>query len=150
MKVEGFFLVPPFFELNGLRIDTPSDNLTQTYRRDVGFFKANPHRRLMLRTADNREFDKCTETVGQWLQLPHLHVLITQLTKGTHLVSPVYRGKSFFEEVTSDGEIATIVAAMYVRGGIDSVAKAQCDSMFNASAKANNELRAQSKNEAIH
>jgi hypothetical protein len=135
MEIEGFVLCPPFFKLNSMRIDTPARNYGDEYSRDAAFFKANKNRRLVLRTAGPREFDKCTETLGEWLQLPQLHILVTQLTAGVHHVLPVYRGKAFFREVDTDGEVAMIVAEMYVRGGIDPVAELECNELFRTREK---------------
>jgi hypothetical protein len=148
-NIEGFFLVPPFFKLSGLRIDTPARNHADTYSRDAAFFKTNKGRRLLLRTAGPREFDKCTESLGEWLQLPQLHILVTQLSAGVHQVSPVYRGKAFFAEVDTDSEVAMIVAEMYVRGGIDHVATLQCDELFRTREKGKLGSK-QSKDKVIH
>src|SRR5258708_7025846 len=110
-------LCPPFFALRGMRIDSPANNNAETYKHDLAFFKAAPQRRLMLRTAYFNEFDIEVGSVGDWLKLPHLHVLVSQLSIGSHLLTPLYRGKPFFGGVTTDNEVVIIVAEMPKRAG---------------------------------
>jgi hypothetical protein len=114
-----FQLCPPFFRLQGMRVDAPTCNLSETYELDAAFFKTHRDRSTLLRPAHYNEFDIEIGSLGEWLQIPQLHVLVTKISVGTHLVTPVYRGKAFFREVTTDGEIAMIVADMCKLGGID-------------------------------
>ena len=105
-----FRLCPPFFALRGMRIDSPASNHNEAYELDLASFKGAPQRRLMLRPALFNEFDIEIGTVGEWLKLPQLHVLVSQLAIGSHLLTPLYRGKPFFSGVTTDNEVVIIVA----------------------------------------
>ena len=118
-SVQRFQFSPPHFKFETIRVDCPTCNRAETYGRDLDFFKANKDRRLSLRIADRNEFDHVIMTVGEWLQLPQLHVLVTKMSTGVHLVTPVYRGKTFFAEVTTDAEVGLIVADMAKLEGID-------------------------------
>jgi hypothetical protein len=139
-------LCPPFFALRGMRIDSPACNNKETYSSDVAFFRSNAQRRLMLRSAYFNEFDIEVGTVGDWLRLPQLHVLVNQLSVGSHLLTPLYRGKSFFGEVTTDSEVVMIVAEMAKRGGIDRLEFEQFEQIHNEQTKASHSV----KGEVIH
>jgi hypothetical protein len=114
-----FKLCPPFFGLNGIRYDTPSDNHREFYSLDLADFKKDKHRHLMLRTACFKEFDSEVETIGEWLRRPPLHVLAIQFSIGIHLLVPLYRGSRFWEPVSTDHEVEMILAEMAQRGGIN-------------------------------
>jgi hypothetical protein len=114
-----FQFSPPHFKFETVRVDCPTSNRTDIYERDLTFFKSHQNRRLSLRLADKGEFDHAAMTLGEWLQVPQLHVLVTKLSTGVHLVVPVYRGKAFFREVASDAEVSLIVADMAKLEGID-------------------------------
>ena len=129
-----FRLCPPFFKLRGMRVDSPTSNNSDSYKKDSAFFKANPRRRLILRSAFMNEFDIDLELTN-WLRLPILHCLVTQLSTGVHLLTPVYRGKAFFGDVTTDTEIAMIVGEMALRGGIDTPEFEAFEVAYNAKLK---------------
>jgi hypothetical protein len=129
-----FRICPPFFSLRGMRVDSPTSNNHDAYERDTTFFKINPHRRSILRPAFIDEFDIDIE-LGQWIQLPTLHCIVNQLSTGVHLLTPVYRGKPFFREVTTDSEVAMIVAEMASRGGINRPEFEQFEQAHNARLK---------------
>jgi hypothetical protein len=128
-------LCPPFFALRGIRIDSPASNNSEAYQLDLAAFKAAPQRRLMLRPAYFNEFDIEVGSVGDWLKLPQLHVLVNQLSIGSHLLTPVYRGKPFFSGVTTDNEVVIIVAEMAKRGGIDRLEFEQFEQIHNEQMK---------------
>jgi hypothetical protein len=136
-----FRLCPPFFGLRGMRIDTPASNNAETYEHDLALFRSAPQRRLMLRPAYFNEFDIEVGTIGQWMQLPQLHVLVTQLSIGSHLLTPLYRGKPFFGEVTTDSEVVMIVAEMAQRRGIDKNEFEQFEQAHNARIKATDSIK---------
>lgn len=141
-----FRLCPPFFSLRGMRIDSPASNNSEAYELDLAAFKAAPQRRLMLRPALFNEFDIEVGTVGEWLKLPQLHVLVNQLSIGSHLLTPLYRGKPFFSEVTTDNEVVIIVAEMAKRGGIDRHEFERFEQIHNEEMKASHSV----KGEVVH
>jgi hypothetical protein len=141
-----FRLCPPFFALRGMRIDSPASNNKETYSSDVAFFRSNAQRRLMLRSAYFNEFDIEVGTVGDWLRLPQLHVLVNQLSVGSHLLTPLYRGKPFFGEVTTDSEVVMIVAEMAKRGGIDRHEFERFEQIHNEEMKTSHSI----KGEVVH
>jgi hypothetical protein len=111
-------LSPPLFALGLLRIDSPTCHLTDTYSHDKEFFQLHKRRNLYIRADYNGEFDQLME-IGEWLRVPRLQVLVTQLAAGIHQVVPVYRGKSFFYgNDTTDLEILQILIEMSRRNGI--------------------------------
>ena len=138
-----FRLCPPFFRLQAMRVDSPTCNLATSYERDAAFFRKNANRHIHLRLADMNEFDIGMEAVGEWLQLPQLHVLVTKLSIGVHLITPVYRGKAFFREVATDGELAMIVADMGKLGGIDQEEFERYEEAHNAQGTASKVNRKQ-------
>ncbi|MDE1162303.1 MAG: hypothetical protein PW792_10215 [Acidobacteriaceae bacterium] len=112
-------LCPPLFSLNALRVDSPSKQNREAQRRDAEFFKANPRRRLHLREAIPDEFD-LQLSIGEWLGVPVLHVLVIQVLAATHLAIPVYRGRRFWsEKLSSDEEIGQVLTEQSRREGID-------------------------------
>ncbi len=114
-----FQLSPPLFALGMLRIDSPASHSREVYANDKVFFQLHPKRNLYIRADFNGEFDQHMET-GEWLRVPRLQVLVTQLATGIHQVVPVYRGKSFFYgNDTTDLEILQILIEMSRRNGID-------------------------------
>jgi hypothetical protein len=139
-------LCPPFFALRGMRVDSPASNNSETYQQDLAAFKAAPQRRLMLRTAYFNEFDIEVGSVGDWLKLPQLHVLVSQLSIGSHLLTPLYRGKPFFGAVTTDNEVVIIVAEMAKRGGIDRLEFEQFEQIHNEEMKTSHSI----KGEVVH
>ncbi len=141
-----FRLCPPFFALRGMRIDSPASNNGEAYGHDLAFFKAAPQRRLMLRPAYFNEFDIEVGTIADWLKLPQLHVLVNQLAIGSHLLTPLYRGKPFFSGVTTDNEVVIIVAEMAKRGGIDRLEFEQFEQIHNEQTKASHSV----KGEVVH
>jgi hypothetical protein len=111
-------LSPPLFALGLFRIDSPSSHLTDTYAQDKEFFQLHKRRNLYIRADYNGEFDLLMD-IGEWLRVPRLQVLVTQLATGIHQVVPVYRGKSFFYgNDTTDLEILQILIEMSRRNGI--------------------------------
>jgi hypothetical protein len=139
-------LCPPFFGLRGMRIDSPACNNSEAYSSDVKFFRSNTQRRLILRPAYFNEFDIEVGTIGDWLKLPQLHVLVNQLAIGSHLLTPLYRGKPFFGEVTTDSEVVMIVAEMAKRGGIDRHEFERFEQIHNEQMKASQSV----KGEVVH
>ena len=112
-------LTPPLFALGMLRIDSPASNRRDIYGQDKSFFQLHERRSLYLRAAYVGEFD-LELSIVEMLRTPPLHVLVTQLAKGIHQVTPVYRGKSFFYgNDSTDLEILQIVMEMARRNGID-------------------------------
>ena len=112
-------LTPPLFALGMLRIDSPSSHNREIYKQDKGFFQLHERRSLYIRAAYVGEFD-LELNIGDWLRIPQLQVLVTQLAIGIHQVTPIYRGKSFFYgNDSTDLEILQIVMEMARRNGID-------------------------------
>lgn len=112
-------LTPPLFALGMLRIDSPSSHNREIYKQDKGFFQLHERRSLYIRAAYVGEFD-LELNIGDWLRIPQLQVLVTQLATGIHQITPVYRGKSFFYgNDSTDLEILQIVMEMARRNGID-------------------------------
>jgi hypothetical protein len=136
-------LCPPFFALRGMRIDSPASNNSEAYQQDLAAFKAAPQRRLILRPAYFNEFDVEVGTIGDWLKLPQLHVLVNQLSVGSHLLTPLYRGKPFFTSVTTDNEVVIIVAEMAKRGGIDRLEFEQFEQIHNEQIRAPHSVKAE-------
>ena len=136
-----FQLCPPFFKLQGLRFDTPTNNHFLTYGYDCKFFAAHKGRRLRLRDAIYNEFDVEFDSMADWLKVPKLHVLVTQHSVGVHMVTPVYRGKSFYPESSTDAEVNMILATMFARRGID---QPEFEAFEQAHNEANRLLRAAS------
>jgi hypothetical protein len=112
-------LCPPLFSLGTLRIDSPTSNVREIYEQDKEYFNLHKGRNLYIRGDYRGEFDIEVDVVG-WLQIPRLHVLVTQLTVGVHQITPVYRGKQFFyDEVATDSEVALILIEMSRRKGMN-------------------------------
>lgn len=112
-------LCPPLFALGLLRIDSPSSYKGDVYQQDKEFFQLHKGRTLYLRAAYIGEFDLEME-LAEALKTPKLHVLVTQLAKGSHQITPVYRGKAFFYgNDTTDLEVIQILIEMARRNGID-------------------------------
>jgi hypothetical protein len=139
-------LCPPFFALQGIRVDSPASNNNEAYKHDLAAFKVAPQRRLMLRPAFFGEFDIEVGCVGDWLKLPQLHVLVSQLSIGSHLLTPLYRGKPFFSGVSTDNEVVIIVAEMAKRGGIDRLEFEQFEQIHNVEVKTAHSI----KGEVVH
>jgi hypothetical protein len=119
MVTDIYQLCPPLFALGALRIDSPASNSREIYEQDKEFFRLHPGRRLYIRKDYIGEFD-VEMSAGDWLQLPRLHILVSQLTGGIHLVTPIYRGKAFFyDNVETDAEVSLIVVEIARRNGID-------------------------------
>jgi hypothetical protein len=128
-------LCPPLFAVQALRVDSPTSNRADSYKCDAEFFKKQPERRFNIRPALFNEFD-VVETMNEWLQLPPLHVLVTQVVTGVHFVTPTWRGRLFYAEVSTDSELAMILSEMNRRGGIDRAALDTFTRMFNFMLKA--------------
>jgi hypothetical protein len=112
-------LCPPLFTMGVLRCYSPTSKRREHYEEDTAFFKAHPKRRLMIRPAMFSEFDIELQ-LGDWLSVPHIHLLIVQVSIGVHLAVPVYRGRSFFEAtVETDAEVGLILSEMARRNGFD-------------------------------
>jgi hypothetical protein len=112
-------LCPPLLALGLLRIDSPISHARDVYDRDKEYFALHQGRNLYIRSDYIGEFDSRTDP-GQWLQIPRLQVLVTQLATGVHQITPVYRGKAFFyDEVKTDSEIALILIEMARRDGMN-------------------------------
>jgi hypothetical protein len=113
-------LTPALFQFGLLRSDSAAKNHASTYAGDIEFFRSHSGRRMYIREAAIGEWDTDITNLGDWLQVPRLHVLVAQITVGTHTVTPVYRGKAFFPpDVQTDAEVGVIVIEMSRRGGFD-------------------------------
>lgn len=112
-------LSAPLFAMGVLRIDSPTKNNREAYEQDKEFFALHKGRSFYLRGDYRNEFDLGLDT-GEWLSLPRLHVLVTQLSSGVHQVTPVYRGKQFFyDNLGSDAEVALVLVEMQRREGMN-------------------------------
>lgn len=112
-------LCPPLFSLGTLRVDSPTSHVREIYEQDKEYFNLHKGRNLYIRGDHRAEFDIEID-VSEWLQIPRLHVLVTQLTTGVHQITPVYRGKQFFyDEVATDSEVALILIEMSRRKGMN-------------------------------
>lgn len=109
---------PPLFSLGLLRVDSPTHSHHVAYEKDKAFFASHRGRNLHIRLEYKAEFD-VELPPAEYLQLPILHILVTQLATGIHHVTPIYRGSAFWEVGTTDLELATVVSEMARRGGID-------------------------------
>ena len=119
MLTDIYQLCPPSFGLGILRIDSPTKHNREPYEQDKQFFALHKGRSLYLRGDYRNEFDIALET-EEWLRLPRLQVLVTQVSIGVHLVTPVYRGKQFFyDNLGSDAEVALVLVEMQRRGGMN-------------------------------
>jgi hypothetical protein len=112
-------LCPPLFSLGHLRIDSPSSHNKVAYPKDREFYVLNKKRTHYIRGSYFDEFDLQLGMGERWC-VPLLHVLVTKLATGIHQVTPVYRGKSFYDgNDTTDFEIIQIAIEMARRKGID-------------------------------
>jgi hypothetical protein len=114
-----FTLLPPNLACNQLRIDSSIHSRQERYEEDKKWFAANPKRRMYLR-ADIDEFDPVTIPIGEKLQMPKLHVLVTEIASGVHSVQPVYRGRAFWNHrLENDSAVATVLVEMQQQRGYD-------------------------------
>jgi hypothetical protein len=119
MLKDIYQLCPPIFALGLLRLDSPSSHIKDIYAQDRQFFALHKKRNLYIRASYCEEFD-IEMSIQDLCDVPRLHVLVTQLARGIHQITPVYRGKSFFYgNDTSDFEIIQILIEMARRNGID-------------------------------
>jgi hypothetical protein len=120
MMIDDIYkLCPPLFSMGVIRCYSSVSTRKDNYEDDAAFFKAHSERRLLIRPAQYGEFD-LEMPVSDWLQMPTVHVLVTQVSPGVHFAVPVYRGKAFFDaDVETDSEISLILAEMARREGID-------------------------------
>jgi hypothetical protein len=56
---------------------------------------------------------------GEFLQVPKLWCLITQVSLGVHSVMPVYRGRKFWSFMKDDAALGMVLCEMARREGID-------------------------------
>ncbi|MES2390843.1 MAG: hypothetical protein V4555_04325 [Acidobacteriota bacterium] len=112
-------LTPPIFAFGFSRVDSAAQNAMLPYRGDGNFFRDHPKRRVYVRNAWADEFDKHIPAEHR-KELPTLHVLVTQVAPGVHYVAPVFRTSyPFWANLTTDAEVASVVAEMCRRGGMD-------------------------------
>ncbi|AFL87462.1 hypothetical protein Terro_1144 [Terriglobus roseus DSM 18391] len=115
-------IMPPVFvggPLSSGRVDTPDRNAGIPHFGDSTFFRMNPKRKTAVRAAYPQEFDQLVPAEVR-AELPKMHVLVTKLSEGVHLVLPVYRtNRPFWTEPKSDAEAAVTVEAMARMGGWD-------------------------------
>lgn len=111
-------LTPPLLAMNALRIESPLSNRTIDYERDCKFFADYPRRHALIRDSGMGEFD-INMPVGEFLQVPTLWCLVTQISSGVHSVVPVYRGRKFWSFIKDDVVLGMVLCEMARREGMD-------------------------------
>ncbi|NYF80573.1 hypothetical protein [Granulicella arctica] len=102
-----------------LRIDSPILSNRERYEEDKRWFKDNPKRRMFFRSEID-EFDPVTIPMSERLQMPRLHVLVTEIAPSVHSVQPIYRGKQFWNHhLDSDSAVASVLVEMQQQRGYD-------------------------------
>jgi hypothetical protein len=107
---------PSIFFQERARIDSPKHPYALMYTTDKEFFKAHPDRSQYIRTCCVGEFGTTVKSISL---LPPIHVLVTKLKTGFHMVMSVYVGPYYDCNPTSDDEITSILEDMESRNGID-------------------------------
>ncbi len=111
-------LAPPLLAMKAARIDSAVMNHATAYKADTNFFISHPRCKTNIRPEYKEEFD-LVMPVGEWLQIPRLWCLVTQIATGIHSVLPLYRGKQFWSALTDDAATALVMVEMARREGID-------------------------------
>jgi hypothetical protein len=138
-------LTPPLLAMNALRIESPLSNRAIDYERDSKFFADYPRRHTLLREASIGEFD-LDMPAGEFLQVPKLWCLVTQISSGVHAVVPVYRGRKFWSFMKDDAALGMVLCEMARREGMD----AQEFMSFERRVIAKNNRMLASGSETIH
>ena len=138
-------LAPPLFAMNALRLESPLSNRSIDYERDCKFFADYPRRHSLIREAGMGEFDP-DMPAGEFLQVPKLWCLVTQIASGVHSVVPVYRGRKFWSFMKDDAALGLVLCEMARREGMD----AQEFIAFERNVVAKNNRMLASRSETIH
>ena len=111
-------LTIPLLAMSACRIESPLEHKA-FYKNDCAFFKANGERRVYLRESAISEFDLEMPT-KEWLQVPILWCVVTQVVRGTHMVLPIWRGASFWPaQISDDSTVGLVLMQMQQRQGIN-------------------------------
>src|ERR1035437_281265 len=139
-------LSPPLLAMNALRIESPLSNRTIDYERDCKFFADYPSRHALIRDAGIGEFD-LDMPIGEFLQVPTLHCLVTRISSGVHSVVPIYRGRKFWQFIKDDATLGLVICEMARREGMDAQEFAAFERRIVAE---NKQLLCASGSETIH
>jgi hypothetical protein len=138
-------LTPPLLSMKAHRIESPLSNGAIDYERDSKFFSEYPQRQSLIREAGMGEFDLDMPN-GEFLQIPKLWCLVTQVSRGIHSIVPVYRGKKFWSFIKDDATLGLVLADIARREGMD----AQEWMTFERRVTAKNRQALSSGSETIH